>query len=280
MKKRYLVIGVVSVIVLAVTTVGIWSYPLWQTAFLLNNMIKSKALEAQIHLELEEEELSENVRQFLKVISWALGTEEGESLDWYARGQINGNQGYARIYCGAWEEPVTEVYVSKESTLVNMEMLYGIVQGKFREEHPLMGTFLPDWGYGSYITLEQIQEIFQVDFRQFFQKNDVQEHNLWEILLLLNHMERKKTENGNWQFQTIWNDYQIAFEAGNENQTPRCSIDGVNKAEEQKIKRFTGVLTKGKETPIIFPSTLMKQEEIEPFRKLWSAFLTIMEGRN
>ena len=54
MKKRYLVIGAVSVIVLAVTTVGIWSYPLWQTAFLLNNMIKSKALEAQIHLELEE----------------------------------------------------------------------------------------------------------------------------------------------------------------------------------------------------------------------------------
>ena len=39
MKKRYFVIGV---IIVAVATAGVWSFPLWHTAYLLQNLAKSE----------------------------------------------------------------------------------------------------------------------------------------------------------------------------------------------------------------------------------------------
>ncbi len=279
MKKRYFVIGVLAA---AITAVGVWSFPLWHTAFLLHSLAKSKSLDCRIQVILDREALSENQNQFLQAVSWILGIEENSCLNWQAEGGFSQGQGTAKIYCNALKEPVTEVYFSEGSTIVNIEMLYEALQNNFGREHPILGNMLPDWKYGSYISLEQIQDMFQVDFEELLTQNassNMIGQSLWKNLLLLNQMEREKAKNGGWQFQTSWNGWQTVLKTEKKGQIQRLELSGVSREHTQKIASFFASLCSGEQESIVFPDSVMKEEEIKQFQKLWSIVRSFTEGR-
>ncbi len=279
MKKRYFVIGV---IIVAITAAGVWSFPLWHTAYLLQNMVKSKSLDGQIQLTLNQEGLFKGQKQLLRGLSGILKIEETACLNWQAVGYVSGQKGYAEIYCDALREPVTEVYISKDSTLVNIRMLYEILQKNFVKEYPILGYILPEWKYGTYISLDQIEEIFQVNIKELFQKNsseDLMEQGFFKSMVLLNSMKRHRMNDGGWKFEGIWNNYQTSLLVKRDNQETSFQIEGTDRDKTQKIADFSFSLSPGKEEAVIFPDSLMKPEEITQFQKLWQVLREFAEGR-
>lgn len=282
MKKRYFVIGAVGLVAAAVAAAGIWTFPLWHTAYLLYHLFQAESLDCRIEVSLQKEGLPEHAGKFLQAVSWALGMEGSDILEWQASGRISEGKGYLQIYCDAAKEPVTEVYFEKDDALVNVEMLYGMIQEHFQKEHPLMGTMVPDWKYGTYLSLEQIQEIFQIDLKKMFQEGssgEMPDFSYWEIFLMLQGMDRKKTGHGGWQFETAYRDWHIAFETGREGRAPYLHVSGAGQ-KGQALKDASAVLSPGRQEEIHIPDSLMKQEEAAQFQKIWAAVSYLIEGGN
>ncbi len=281
MKKRNIIL-LSAIIVFLFAAAGIWSFPLWHHAFLLNRMANSESIGCQIQMTIGKESLSKDQEQFLQGLSWALGVDPDSVLDWRANGRICENQVYAKIFCGAFEEPVTELYISKDEVFINVRMLYEAIKGNFANEHPFFGSLLPDWQYGACISLEQMEELFQVNLKEMFEQHDFagkQEPNIWRYLILLTRMQRHKAEDGNWRFETVWNGYQLVLESGNKDQGAELAVRGCVREASQKITSFSAILSSEEQHPVIMPDSLMQKEEIEQFQKLWGLVRNFTEGR-
>lgn len=279
MKKRYLIIGVMLAVI---TAAGVFTFPLWHTAYLIGNLAKSKSLDCQIQITLAQEKLPKEQNQFFKALSWVLGIEEDACLNWQAKGSISEQKVHAEIYCDAMKEPVTEVYISKDSTQVNIRMLYEVLQRNFVEKYPVFGYMIPDWKYGSYISLEQIQEIFQIDLKDMFQQNvskEMEGKNFGKNLAVLYRMERHRTKDGEWQFETVWNGYQVVLKTRKEKQETNLEISGTDREKSQKITAFAISVSSGESDVIDFPESLMEPGEIAQFQKLWQALRQFTERR-
>lgn len=118
--------------------------------------------------------------------------------------------------------------------------------------------------------------------KKIFQQNSsfkLTGHSYWEIFLLLQGMEREKTEHGGWRFAMEYQGYQIAFESGKEQRKPYFHVWGVGK-QQQALGEISVSLCPGQEEEIHVPDSLMKQEEVMQFQKIWSAAVYLIEGRN
>lgn len=98
-------------------------------------------------------------------------------------------------------------------------------------------------------------------------------------MILLNRMERHRTKDGGWKFETVWNDYHTVLLIEREKQETGFKIEGTDREKTQKIAEFSFSLSPGEEEAVIFPESLMKTEEIAQFQKLWQALSEFTEGR-
>ncbi|NBH13825.1 hypothetical protein D3Z36_06430 [Lachnospiraceae bacterium] len=280
MRKRSFVIGAIAMVIAAA---GVWSYPYWHTAYLICSLAKSESLSFQMEATLEPERLSKGQKQFLQTLSWILQIEDESCLKWRAKGMLSGHQGYAELYCEAFKEPLTETYFNKDEVLVNIRMIYEKLQGEFRKAHPLLGNMLPDWAYETYISLEQLQEIFEVDLKEMFQQSaasGLKPQSLWKNLLTLNRMKRHKTRSGEWQFQTTWNHYRIALQAGkNSDNKSFARLTGADAEKSQQIKSFVFLVSSEEKKVVNIPDSCMGTEEIRQFQKFWQTLKGFTEGR-
>ncbi len=283
MKKRNIVllVSALAMVVFFVAAV-VWSFPIWHHAFLLNRIAKSDSIGCQIQMMAGKESLSKEQEQFLQGLSWALGADPDAVLDWKANGRICKAQVYAEIFCAEFEEPITELYITKDEVFINVRMLYEAIQENIASEHPLFGSLLPEWKYGTCISLRQLEELFGVNLKEMFKQHDfaeIQQQNFWQYLILLTRMERHRTEDGNWQFETVWNDYQLVLRSDNKDQGAKIAVSGCVKQESQSITSFSTVLTSEERYPLKIPDSVMQEEEIEQFQMLWELVRNFTEGR-
>ena len=103
--------------------------------------------------------------------------------------------------------------------------------------------------------------------------------NLCIYLCLTTRMERHRTEDGNWQFETVWNDYQLVLRSDNKDQGAKIAVSGCVKQESQSITSFSTVLTSEERYPLKIPDSVMQEEEIEQFQMLWELVRNFTEGR-
>lgn len=272
MKKWYIAMGVGAFLVVCLA-VGIWSFPLVQAAFMLNKVPDFNRFTYEVSLELNEENLSEEQRQFMNVMSWMLNVDKDACSKWKASGTFQEDFTYAKIYCEGLDEPVTEVYFSEKESAINIQMLYETIRQNVRNSHPLLGGLLPEWGYGEYISIEQIEEIFQVDLKEMFRierPTENRKQGLWQSFLMLTEMDRRKGDNGELQFETDFHTYQVLLEFAEKDENTVIGISGSDTEKSQKIAGYTGEVTFDSPEEIIFPDSLMEEAEIRQFAKLWA----------
>lgn len=165
-KKKYYLAGIIlgACILLAVICgAAVRFLPVFRAARTLRQMLVEKNIDFEINVSLEQKNLSEQQEKFLQAVSWILQVDEESCMFWKIKGQISGTQAYAQVFCEGLDGAVTDVYVDEGNILVNARALYEALQHNFTSAHPFMGSLLPNWQYHDYISLEQIEEIFQVD---------------------------------------------------------------------------------------------------------------------
>lgn len=273
MKKKYVVISIVGIVVAVMALIGIWMFPLLRVAATLHSALHAESYDYQVAVTLNEQILSEQQRQFLSLMPWVLGIEEEDCLEWSVEGKISEGCGYAKLYGGGLHEPITDVYFKDDQIMVNVKMLYQSLQKNIAEEHAMLGSFLPEWEYGDYISLAQIEKIFEVNIEEIFQdSNAVQlsRQSFWEIWNMLRRMERKEDKDGRQRFETTFNHYQTMFEIGRKEKVPMLAVLGKDVEGKQPIAGFQASLLGQGPEKIIFPKSIMKEEEVAKLQELWS----------
>lgn len=289
MKKKYLITGsLIGAFFLCAAFVGVAVrfLPLLRAAQTVRRVLSAESIEYNIQVTLNQKQFSDKQEQFLQAVSWILETRESDCLSWKANGAISDGQGYAQIFCEGLDGPVTDVYFDKDNTWINVKTLYEALQNNFTGAHPLLGGFLPDWKYSDYISLEQLEEIFQIDIKGMYMPDmpkGASGKSTWEYIVMLSQMEQKKTEDGRQQFIMDWNDYQIAAEISkpgtvmesSETQPdktaykPDIFIQGQDRGDGQIINSYEAEISAGAAREMAAPDSVMTQDEIEQFIKLW-----------
>ena len=269
MKKKPLAIAAISIACAAVLCAAAWAFPLLQAARSLKHLADAESIDYKINMTLNKEKLSQGQQQFLETVSWILQAEESACLSWEASGSVSGGQGYAQISCKGLEGFVTDVSFSGDDAFVNARMLYETVQENFTGAHPILGNLLPDWEYSDYISLKQIEEIFQADIMSMCRPNlpgQPSGKSVWDNLAALLRMERKKAEGGRQQFAMRQDGYQVTLEI---EEPSGLAAWGTDVTGGQAIKSWKAEAAGGPAKEISLPETVMEQEEIDRFRELW-----------
>lgn len=275
MKKKYLIAGIVIAVCIlcaAIIYAAVRFAPLFQAARTLGQIAGAKSIEYEVDITLNPESLSKEQEQYLSAIAWILETDEESCMNWNVRGFISEARGYAQIFCDGLEGAVTDAYFGEDYAVVNVRMLYETIQENFDSAHPILGKLLPDWQYSDYISLEQIEKIFDTDIKEMY-KLDLPERSMgqdtWKILMLLHGMERQKSEDGGQQFRLVWNDYQMVFGIRKAGRTPELSIQGEDMGDSRTITSYRAEVSSGGMEKIIYPDSVMDQDEIQQFENLW-----------
>ena len=215
-KKIGITISIIFVILCLVVT--IYLFPIIKVVQMFWNVSDTLQFHYQSSFDLKEEDLSEEQRNFINVLSYLLEVEKESCLLWNAEGMVYDDTGYVKLYCKAFENPITELYLTKEEQIINVGMFYRTIQSSIAENYMLLSKFLPDWNGAEFISLEQIEEIFDVDLKDFLELENIEDWTMdksWNSLLCLNKMKKSFGEQGEVIFET-----QLE-ELGEENYTNR-----------------------------------------------------------
>lgn len=247
-------------------------YPLFQAAQTLRYVAMAESIGYKADITLNRESFSKEQEQFLAAVAWILEVDEESCMVWNVSGYMSEGQGYAQVFCGGLDGVVTDAYFSGDYTVINVRMLYEALQKNFSSAHPILGKLLPDWKYSDYISLEQIEKIFNIDIKGMYRldlPDGLAGHNIWQNLMLLHEMERHNSEDGKQQFEMLWNDYQMIFEVGKAGQTPELFIRGDDIKGSRTIASYRAEVSSGGAQEIVYPESVMEQGEIEQFQNLW-----------
>lgn len=247
-KKKYYLAGIilgVCILLAVICGAAVRFLPVFRAARTLRQMLVEKKIDFEINVSLEQKNLSEQQEKFLQAVSWILQVDEESCMYWKIKGHVSGARAYAQVFCEGLDGAVTDVYVDEGNILVNARALYEALQHNFTSAHPFMGSLLPDWQYHDYISLEQIEEIFQVDIRSMTPQDLPKElpgKGFLASFALLRKLGYKENEDGRQQFMINWNSHQTAFQA---------------------------VIYLGDSKELYPPDSVMGEDEIEQFENLW-----------
>lgn len=92
--------------------------------------------------------------------SFAYSTLEAlDGLSGTLSGQSNGDDLHLALYAAGKEEPFTQLYVKEGQVLLNVRQIYRTFLSGLTAQYPVIGAMIPDWGFGDYITQNQLARL-------------------------------------------------------------------------------------------------------------------------
>ncbi|TGY91368.1 hypothetical protein E5329_21510 [Petralouisia muris] len=280
MKKKYIGAGVGAVLLATVLALAIWVFPLVQAAFLLYGMSESDGFQYEIALDLEEENLSGQQKQMVRILALILAGKENSGMSWEVTGRVSKGMVYGEVFCKGGSEPITEIYFYQEEGLVNVEMLYDSMRNNMIRQNSFLGGVLPEWSCGAFLSSSQVEEMFQVDLEKLFQAEELRENQAYsaqEIFGVLMGMKRQKGPNGANQFEAEMGDYQAVFEIAKEDKIPFLNILASDRTQKKEVSSFKGKFVFQETEEIVLPDSRMEDEDIRQFANLWQGITGLQD---
>ncbi len=193
--------GLTTIIVLLVLAViaaifmGPRLLPAYQDAKAAQDNLNLTEFTYQIDVELNREGLPDGVKEVLDTLAGLTGLEQEAMYHLNIQGAVDGDILHAVIYPQGQSEPLTELYLSKDRDVVNLAMLYNRVYGNYATENPLLANFMPVWNDHEFVTLEQLEQMLEVDLKalkRFELPNLNRRFSLKEIFVVLALIGKEK----------------------------------------------------------------------------------------
>lgn len=276
MKKRQAAIAV-GAVALALLALGLaaWLFPLFHAAFLLQDAWGAGGFQYGFSVELDEKNLSGQQKQIAQSAAWLFGGNGSSGMDWEINGRVADGLAYGKVYCKGSKNPVTELYAEKSEALINVEMPYQSIRENLASQYPMLGDFLPEWDYGTYLSSAQAEELFQVDLQELFRGGELAESHVpsfWESLRILMGMKRKKGEHGGRQFETEIGDYLVLLEIVKEEGTPVLGFAVTDQTGRKAAVRYVGKITFQEPGEIVVPDSVIEDKDVQQFAELLESF--------
>lgn len=272
-KKIGIMISIILVILCLVVT--LYWFPIIKVVQMFWNVSDTLQFHYQSSFDLKEEDLSEEQRNFINVLSSLLEIEKEACLFWNAEGMVYDDTGYVKLYCEAFENPITELYLTKEEQIINVGMFYRTMQSSIEENHRLLSKLLPDWNGAEFISLEQIEEIFDVDLKAFLELENIEDWTMdrsWKSLLSLNKMKKSFGKQGEVIFETQLEEGTVEFKFQKEEKVPTIQVLILDTEDIENIVRSESSIIFDTVSRVDMPTTLISSKNIEILHLLWSIF--------
>lgn len=274
MKKKYLWAGLGGALLLVLLALAVWLIPLVRTVCLLHGMAKSEGFQYEAAVEIEEENLSKQQKDIIRLLSWALTGKENAGMSWEITGRMSEGLVYGKVFCQGSSEPVTELYLDQDEAFVNLEMFYDSIRDNVLRQQPFLGNLFPEWEYGAFLSSRQAEEIFQIDLKEWFRPQELTEtqtYSVRELLGLLLKLKRQKGPGGERQFVLEARDYQAVLEIAKKEQAPLLKVLVSDRTESKEVSAYTGTFIFRKTEEIVLPDSKIEDEDIRQLAKLWNA---------
>ena len=274
MKKKYLWAGLGGALLLVLLALAVWLIPLVRTVCLLRGMAKSGGFQYEAAVEIEEENLSKQQKDIIRLLSWALTGKENACMSWEITGRMSEELVYGKVFCQGSSEPVTELYLDQDEAFVNLEMFYDSIRDNVLRQQPFLGSLFPEWEYGAFLSSRQAEEILQIDLKEWFRPQELTEtqtYSVRELLGLLLKLKRQKGPGGERQFVLEAGDYQAVLEIAKKEQAPLLKVLVSDRTESKEVSAYTGTFIFRKTEEIVLPDSKIEDEDIRQLAKLWNA---------
>jgi len=200
MKKKKRIFPIILLLLAAaVTAAGIYFYPSWQAAKVLEENMDLAHFSYELEVELDREALGSEQAKLLGTLAGLTGVQEEALYRIRIQGSVWEEKIYALIYPDGAAEPFVELYLGEEADVINEAMLYNIIRSNLLGQNALLNFLVPVQGESVYMTLEQVEQMFGVDLsgiRSFSLPAAEDRLSVWQCFIALAAMSREKQADG------------------------------------------------------------------------------------
>lgn len=166
-KKKHtgikVLLGILAVLIIALVVLAIRFYPVYRAAAFLEKNLTPEHMEYSVEVEINRDELEEKRVKLLDGLASITGTDRDAMYRLRIEGSVDGDIIHAYVYPDGQKSPLIELYLSDDTDVINGAILYNAVRENYCGQNPLLSYLVPVWSDHEYVTLEQAEQMLEVD---------------------------------------------------------------------------------------------------------------------
>lgn len=183
----------------AIVCAGIYFYPLWRAAKVLEKHMDLAHFTYELDVELDREALGSEQVRLVETLAGLTGVRAEALYHFRIQGSVWEEKVYALLYPEGAAEPFVELYLGENVDVINEAMLYNVIRNNLLGQNALLSLLVPAQEGSVYMTLEQVERMFGVDLggiRSFSMPSADGEITAVRCFIALAVMSREQQEDG------------------------------------------------------------------------------------
>lgn len=269
-KRKYILLGLLLVVAAFAACLGIQFYPIWKSARILQENMDLVHFTYELEAELDREALPEEQKDLLEMLARLTGYGEGTFYRFTVRGNVWEDRIHALVFPEDAAEPLMELYLSDGEDVINETMLYNRIRGHLVGEYTLLGYLMPEQESNLYMTLEQVEQIFDVDLSELRSLQLSFGGGMFsdrQYFTMLNAMSREREgEEYSYSLETGRMRLQIDLPAAESGGSVTIGVSAQKPADV--LNTLSVVLKTGQGREIKMPDNFVKQDTVDLISKI------------
>lgn len=167
-KKRHPFLIFLGILLLlaasALVLLAMWIMP---TAGRLQSALQARTCALRIEASLDQQALTEDQQKFLQYLSVLTGIDQEQWGELTLLGGYDGNALELAVYGGQDTDALlTHLYLTQECQAMDVHAIYDRAYAHLTDEVGLLSLVLPQWSFGDYISLQQLEQAFGLQLGQ------------------------------------------------------------------------------------------------------------------
>lgn len=161
-KKKHLFLKIFLILLLLIfVALAILAVRIIPVASRLQSALTAENCMITIEASLDQQALTEDQQKFFQNLSTLTGVEQAQWEELTLQGGYDGNVLELAVYGGQDTDTLlTQLYLTQDCQAVNIHAIYDRAYTHLTEKVGLLALVLPQWSFGDYISLQQLEYAF------------------------------------------------------------------------------------------------------------------------
>ena len=155
---KFILRTVLFLLLAAVAGAGLYLYPAWKAAKALGDEMERPCKAFVLEVELDRDAVPREQEKMLGMLAKLTGIPEDAMYRLSIEGSAMEGKVHLLICPDGRTEPLIELYLSEDMSVINETMLYSAIRGNLTEKLGLLDYLMPRQEETVYMTLEQVAE--------------------------------------------------------------------------------------------------------------------------